>query len=494
MEKSEIVIIKAIEQLGSTENHSSLCEQLESLEKEKIESLLNIESNNELIKTDNEIRQIVSKAKNNAIISDNGEITELSKIVHTGNLYFVKSIGTADLKSLILFLNINCYLLADIKYFLQHNTFSSDDTKGIAEKIVELLSKISFDVKAQTEAPYHEKEMLKKYEIGIINNNIKSTYSLIEAIERGGRGCHFNFLIEHIVKALYILNFELFIKALENLSTPQSFIFCLQSFTREQLFPISEEKSLTNKWLNFELIRQTTRHEAVEDLNNQNVLLVKNCLLKLVPDTNFLKQSVLYFPKSRIFNNALAETLALNSNELQEDIINDCFEINKHIFYHEAKNIFKDSFKKSAPEDRYLKMLEQIHNKWETFYNQLSKSDEYQNELLLTDYCDFIVEYYYEKFDDSDIVDNMNNCFNDLQYIDSIWTKSQTQQITTFNLILTRLYLLTYTFKGKEMKNEDIDKSFSDFESNSIIINRFVGEKRGELIKIMKENIESTNR
>jgi len=41
MEKSEIVIIKAIEQLGSTENHSSLCEQLESLEKEKIESLLN---------------------------------------------------------------------------------------------------------------------------------------------------------------------------------------------------------------------------------------------------------------------------------------------------------------------------------------------------------------------------------------------------------------------------------------------------------------------
>ena len=494
MEKSEIVVIKAIEQIGSTEIHSSLRENLESLETEKIESLLNIESNNKLIKTDNEIRQIVSKAKNNAIISDNGEITELSTIVYTANLYFIKSVEDADLKSLILFLNINCYLLADIKYFLQHNDFSSNDTKGIAEKIIELLSKISFDIKAQSGALYHEKEMLKEYEDGIKNNNIKSTYSLIEAIERSGRGFHFNFLLEHIVKALYILNFELLIKALENLSSPKSFIFCLQSFTREQLFAISEEKSLTNKWFNFELIRQTTRHELEEDLNTQNVRLVKNCLLRLVSDTSFFKQSVLYFPKSRIFNNALAETLALNSNELLEDIIHDCFKISKHTFYHEAKNIFKDSFKKSAPEDRYLVMLEQIHNKWETFYNQLSNSDEYQNDLLLTDYYDFIVEYYYEKFDDSDIVANMNNCFNDLQYIDSIWTDSQTQQITTFNLLLTHLYLLTYTFKGKEMRNKDILKSFSDFESNNMLFNRFVGEKRDGLIKVMKENIESTNR
>ncbi|REE07805.1 hypothetical protein DFQ09_111135 [Winogradskyella pacifica] len=494
MEKSEIVVIKAIEQLGSTEIHSSLRENLESLETEKIESLLNIESNNKLIKTDNEIRKIVSKAKNNAIISDNGEITELSTIVQTANLYFVKSIEGVDLKSLILFLNINCYLLANIKYFLQHNDYSSNDTKGIAEKIIELLNKISFDIKAQSGVPYHEKEMLKEYEEGIKNNNIKNTYSLIEAIERGGKGFHFNFLLEHIVKALYILNFGLFIKALKNLSSPQSFIFCLQSFTREQLFAISEEKSLTNKWFNFELIRQTTRHELEENLNNQNVRLVKNCLLKLVSDTSFFKQSVLYFPKSKIFNNALAETLALNSNKLQEDIISDCFEISKHTFYHEAKNIFKDNFKKSATEDRYLEMLEQVHNKWETFYNKISNSDEYQDDLLLTDYCDFIVEYFYEKFDDSDIIDNMNNCFNDLQYIVSIWTESQTQQITTFNLLLTRLYLLTYAFKGKEMNNKEMLKSFSDFESNSILISRFIEDKRDALIKVMKENIESTNR
>ncbi len=492
MEKSEIVIIKAIKQLGLMDTHSSLCKQLEVLEKEKVKSLLNIEGNNELIKINNEIRKIVSKAKNNAINSDNGEITELSKIIYTENLYFVKSIRKADLKSLILFLNINSYLLADLKYFLEHNNFSSYDTKGIAEKIVELLSKLSFDIRAQSGVPYHEKEMLKKYENGIINNNIKDTYDLIETIERSGKEFHLNFIIEHLVKTLYILNYELFIRALNNLSTPQSFIFYLQSFTKQQLFPISEEKSLTNKWLNFELIRQITKQETVEDLNNQNILLVKNCLLKLVSNNSFFKQSILYFPKSLIFNNALAETLALNSNELLKNVINDCFKINKYTFYHKAKNSFKDSFKKSVPKNRYVEMLEQIYNKWETFYNQLRYSDEYQNDLLLTDYCDFIVEYYYEKFDNSDIVDNMNNCFNDLKYIDSIWTKSQMQQTTIFNLLLTRLYLLTYVFKEKNIKNKHIVKSFSDFESNNILINRFIGEKRYNLIQIMKENIEST--
>jgi hypothetical protein len=494
MEKSEIVVKEAIEQLGSIENHSSLVEHLMSFEDENIESLLNIECNNKLIKTDNEIRQIVSKAKNSATISGIDQNSELTKIVHTSNVYLVKSIKEADLKSLILFLNVNCYLLADIKCFLQFNGLTNKDTEGIAEKIVELLSKVSFEVKAQSGAPYHEIEMMKEYEDGVKNSNIKSTYSLIEAIERSGRGFHFNFLLENIVKALYILNFQFFLKAIGKLSKPQSFIFFLQSLTREHLYPISEEKSLTNKWLNFELIRQTTKHETEGDLNSENLQVVKKCLLKLMPHSAFFKQSIKYFRKSRIFNKALAEVLALNSNELLEEIVNDCFEINKNIFLHEARNDFMISFKNSVPEDRHLRMLELIFCKWDDFFNKLRHSDEYQNELLLTDYCDFIVEYYYMTLDENDIINEMNYCLNDLKYIDSIWSVSQTHQTTIFNLILTRLYLLTFTFRGREIINEQIIENFSDFESNSIMNKRFIEGKGDGLIKIMKENIESTNR
>ena len=354
-----------------------------------------------------------------------------------------------------------------------------------------MLQNINVEVQALPDVPYYEIEMMKKFQQGILDGNINNAYQFVEAIERGGRGFHFNFLLEHLVSFLYQLNYPHFLEHISKTDNLQKLIFHLQSFNIEQLICLSNEPLLTNKWLNFELIRQITEKEQKDKLEEIECVAVKNTLAKIsISDFDFLKQTIQYFRRSKLFNAALADLLISLSDSKVQDILSECFVIDQYTFNYESRKELLERFKNNASELQTNKILTFIYEKWQSYFNSLLNSEDfYLNDVLLTDFCDFIALYYISVATEDDVIKQMIVIFKNLIWIDSQWFTLKSKQLTTFHLFYSKLYLLSFAYREKHLNDTCIVTLFSKMKSDNILLCRYLNDKIMKSLSIIEENL-----
>ena len=482
-----------ITQALSIFKNSSVSEELntilQKLESRSIEEILNTEKIKEIRQIDNDIRSIVT----NVFLSNN--LNESAKLIFTEWNYLKRGIENADLKGILIFLSVNCYLHTDIKELLSEEELSEHITQSVADKISTLLQRCNVDIQALPDTPYHEKEMMSKFQQGLIDDDVKSVYDFIEAIERGGRGLHFNFMLEHLIAFLYQINYSCFLQTISKLNNPQSFVFYFQSFKIEKLICLSKENSLTNKWLNFELIRQIIEKEQKENFEENECVGIKNILERItLVDFKFLKQTISYFHRSKLFNASLGELLLTFSNCQIEEIFSDCFFIDKYTNNCEARNNLLERFENKSSEIQMKFMLTTIYEKWDSYYTSLFNVDDfYLNELLLTDFCEFIAMYYINNATEEDITLQMLSIIQQLNWIESEWFSSITKQQTVFHLLFSKFYLLSFSYKERHLKNNDIVDLFLELKQDNILAQRYFEEKMQNIIEKIGSNITPKN-
>lgn len=481
MEISEMMLTQALAKSDSTSIHIELNNILMKLESKTIEKILSTEGDEEIWSIDNEIRNIVTEIIHFNQNSESDKIDKVSQIIFSAKEYLHKGILNGDVKAILIFLSVNCYLHIELEKLLPTNELESSYTKTISEKLIQVLKSIKLSTQALPDAPYWEKEIMRESQKGFLENDIAKTYRFIEAVEHGGRGFHFNFLLESLLSFLFHLNYTCFLNALSHLQHPTDFVFYFQSFPKEDLLKIANDTLLSNKWLNFELIRQIIEKEHKETIDELEIEAVKNVLERIkLNDFNFLKQTATYFHRSRLFNAALGVFLISVNNAEMEEIISD-FSIDKYAFHIKTRDELLNHYAKPVSEDQLDLFLELIFNKWKHYFdNILMTEDFYQNSILLTDFANFVVHYHTRKTADNDLVSSMDNLIQKIKFIDSEWSTSKSQQLTKFYLYHSELYLLTYAYKNKKLYSSQMLSNYESIITNKIQLSRFLSTNEVE--------------
>lgn len=488
-----MILTQALAKSNSSSIHIELDDLLKKLESKTLEKILSAEEDEEIWSIDNEIRNILTDTIHYNQKSEGDKIDKVAQIIFSAKENLRKGISNGDVKAILIFLSVNCYLHIELEKLLSTNELESGYTKTISEKIIQVLKSIKLSTQALPNAPYWEKEIMSESQKGFLENDISETYRFIESVEHGGRGFHFNFLLESLLLFLFHLNYTCFLDALPHLQSPTDFVFYFQSFKKEDLLKVANESSLSNKWLNFELIRQIIEKEHKETIDELEIEAVKNVLDRIKLNSfNFLKQTAIYFHRSRLFNAALGILLTSVNNAQMEEIISD-FSIDKYAFHIETRDELLNHYAKTVSEVQLDLFLELIFNKWKRYFdNILTTEDFYQNSILLTDFANFVVYYHTRKTADNDLISSMENLIEKIKFIDSEWLTSSSQQLTKFHLYHSELYLLTYAYKYKKLNNPQMLMNYESIINNKVQRSRYASDETEQLFEIGKKNIDRT--
>lgn len=484
METPQMKLEKAWSMLPNSSINEGLNALLQKMESKTVEEIIRTEENDELRRIDCDIRKL-------CVSTTNQESEEIAELIFTGQSYLKRGIQDADLKSILIFLSVNSYLKLGIKKLLTEDELLDHSTQLLCDAITKLLQQINPDVKPLPDAPYYEIEMMKSFQQGISDNDINNTYQFVEAYERGGCGFHFNFLLEHLISFLYELNYSCFLSYISKIDNPINIIFNLQSFNIERLIRLSNESLLINTWLNFELIRQIIEKEQKDGFEEVECIAIKNILLKISDaDFNFLKQCIQYFHRSKLFNAALGESLVILSKANLQEILSDCFVINKGTSQYEARKELLEHFRENASNHQMDVLLETVYNKWDSYFNGLFNSDDfYLNDVLFTDFCDFVALYFIQIAHEVDITGQIPEILKQLIWIDSEWFPTESKQITIFYLLYSKLYLLSFAYREKQLRDAHITALFSRMQQDKILLSRYFKGDKMKSLHIMDENL-----
>lgn len=490
MEIPEMIFCKALQASHSSISHEVLNSHLQKLETKTIEEFLNREKDKDFVSIDNDIRQLVNESSCFTSNNEQEKIEIIAKIIYTSRSYLQKGLINSDVRSILIFLSVNCYLQIDIGKYLSNEELDEKATIQVAEKILKILMSINLTTHVPSDAPYHEKKLFNESTEGFANNNIDKTYRMIVAIERNGRGFHFNFLLEHLLYFLVSTNFTCFVKVLLSLGNPTDFVFYLQSFKMDDLLKIANENTLTNEWLNFEIIRQIIEKELKDRFEEPEINAIQNTLLRIRnKNFDFFKQTVIYFNRSSLFNASIGELLISFNNTDLKEIFTGCLSIDKSNSLLHQRGILWEHFAKNSSEEQQFFLLTAVFEKWKHFLeNIINSEDFYQNEILLTDYANYVVNYYTRITEESELILLILNLNQKIQFIDSEWTISESKQLTKFHLYLSQFYLLSYAYRNKKLNDTLILNSFAELKRNTILLHRYLKENTKHQFKIMDDN------
>lgn len=490
MEISHNLIKEAFKLKSNKSINSELKRELKKLENFTLEEILFGDKKNKILKIDSAIRAL----HNQLFIKPNEQFTfNLKKDINTLNEFLINGIENNDSKSLLIFLFANCYFMINPKDFLNQDIIKCLSKREISKSTFDLLSKIKFNTSSQNGTSRYELELVKNYIVGASELNITKVYNFVNAYERGGRGFHINYLLERICWFMFYLNYKFYIKLVNNFTKPLEFIFFFQSLNENELVKISSEKGILNNWASFELIRQILKRG--DDSNEIKIKLSDAICERLVQikqnNFEFLKQTISHFENKILFNSSLGKFLTTVTKIELEDIVTTSLLIDKYAFKNKAKNYLLNYYSENSTDKQLDTLLSLIYKKWESFYETLYFDKEfYSNSIVLTDYCEFIVEYFISLKTNNEIIEITNEQIENLLNIDSIWFKNQTNQITYFYLYISKLYLLSHAYKFKKLNDSTVELTFKKIKEDTIILSRFDRDNKLEsYFNVISDNI-----
>lgn len=422
--------------------------------------------------------------------SENEKIHRISSVISTITPYLTKAIENNDLKSLIIFLLVKRNEINVIE-LLENEKISEKDCYPILNKLADTFQTFKYEIFAPCDASYSDKKIFELIEDAFNNDNIDQFYSEFRSIEDGA-GLDY-YLIEKILEFIKSCDFSIFLKILSNTEGIFSIILFLQNLDEYDLIKVTNG-DLRNKWLNIELTRQILKKEK-ENFTEESYIAIKNVLGRIhEEDYEFFKKAVKYFNKSHpsnksnLFNASLGSLLASVPNSEIEEIFNECFVIDRYDFHLHQRTLLLNRFIDNVNENKLKFFLSLVFEKWDEFLKLSFESEEfYLSGLMLTDFCNFIIYYYKTILKDEEIINQIYTLFKSMEYIDSEWFISLTNQITKLSLYYSKIFLLSYVYYEKELNNTEIKKLFLDFKENEIIIHNLSRMDEEKFEKSLKE-------
>lgn len=442
---------------------SQMRECLKNLEQKEYDYIFNSVNNKEY----NKIEGFIIKISHSSEDYDSN-VKELSGLISLGVNYFKRSIEYDNFTFLLIFLIIKSSCEISFEEFIEYKKITREECYYWGEKVIKFLQECNIGFN------YEENEIKGHLNRGFNNENLNEIYDYIFSIEL--KQNRIIFLLKELIYLVTFIDFNKFISVYSKVDTPQKAILYLRVINEKNLLKIADESYLDNKWLNFELIRQIL--ECIGENNIKKEEKYEIVLIKMInnifsEDFNFFKQMVYYFRNYKMFNISLGSFLANCSKEELNKISKYCFKIDLFKNLYSQKKLILNSFHEKCDKDKYLFLITCVYHNWCNLLDESKKLDYVLIELILSDYYEFIKQYPCLIFRDDEILEKLTYFLLKIKYIESEWFSSQTILINNVYIYLSQIYMLSYAYNYKNLKNKEIEKLFWNFRKNKIIYQRY---------------------
>lgn len=370
--------------------------------------------------------------------------------------YFLRAMNKPNNIASVIALFINAYLPLkpeDWAEFLRKGDYTLEH---ISQTNAQFLASVQFDFNIPKDADYYEKKLLRNYRSALRDKKIEPVYRMIQAVSISSQGFARMPVITNLIRFQCRLNIAPVVAQSAVIQKPAHIVYFLDELGRSELSSWLKLALPDNDWLLFEAIRQLDKkiNKEVPEQGEIDSVCAGLCALWNV-DRSFFIQAISYLNRSVVTNKALGGLLADIPEVELETVLPFILKFEEHGSSRAIKKQLLDVFISAADREHKTVFFRVIGELWTTFAAaKWSDQNFYRNDLLLSDYDDFVIGYLNEQFSDADIYDQVVKSSGKLSRIDNEWFSSGTRQLTKFHFYLTDLYRLSMVVALRNLVNE----------------------------------------
>jgi hypothetical protein len=175
------------------------------------------------------------------------------------------------------------------------------------------------------------------------------------------------------------------------------------------------------------------------------------CLFRLSTiNKPFYFESITHFKYNENYCEALGIVLATQNKE-SIDVFVNLSEITMYDHRIEAYSQMLRNIENNSTLAQIEYICKKIFDKWESYLNVIEANKIFINNIVRSDYYNFVLYHYKTSIKSkNDLLNLVNNIISTLINLNSIWCENLSHQFTLFFTNLTKLYFLSVVWKSNE--------------------------------------------
>ena len=473
-------IINNLENFNHISSHDELDLIIEELSKFSFEDFIYIEyvGNRESLDIRELLRKLINKIDD--VFKENS-IEKKVAIIKSLVPIFQKGLDEINLSYFFIFLHANSRIDLPINELINKYDLN-DEFNEILINIFEILNNIKIHVADKALSMYFDKLNALNWEETLITSLRQIDFEKYNPLIKNNKFILPNHFYQ-IIDVLQKYNLELFEKLLtsDNVFSLVLIIKCM-SFNQINSFFINHDDIKEKTLLCF--LMKFLRSSS-EDIENYRDIVVEmsiqlyhlnktlfNGLMNIFMYDEFFNEvmGVMFCKLSKEDLNILIESIPLNDNvewiDVRTKMLNECSE---------------------CENSEYI--FELIYNKWDNhLLNSINKKNK-GLDILCTDFCNFIIAYYFHKYDDDKLLNSMKELFVKLKNLDSEWSYNILHHRNKFFVYYSKLFILSVIYEFNNGDDDEIRMCYNEFYEEYVLFKKFLSATQENFLNRFEENL-----
>lgn len=286
-----------------------------------------------------------------------------------------------------------------------------------------------------------------------------------------------------MIGVLQEYNLELFEKLLtsDNVFTLVLIIKCM-SFNQINLFFINHYKIKEKTLLCF--LMKFLR-ESSDDIENYYDMVVEMCICLYKLNKTLFNGLMDIFMYNEFFNDVLGAMFCKLSKE-DLNILIESIPLNDNVKLIDVRTkMLKECCE--CENSEYINEL--IYTKWNNhLLNSFNEKNKGLN-ILCTDFCNFIIAYYFHNYDNDKLLDSMKKLFVNLKNLDSEWSYNILHHRNKFFVYYSKLFTFSVIYEFNKLNDDEIKVHYNEFYEEYVLFKKFLDNKKENFLDRFEENL-----
>ena len=473
-------IINNLEDFNQVSSDNDLDLIIEDLSKFSFEDFIYIEyvGNSENLDVRELLRKLINKIddafKGNSIEKKVDIIKSLVSI-------FQKGLDEINLSYVFIFLHANSRIDLPIGE-LVNKQYLNKEFNEILIKIFEILNNIKIHVADEALSMYFDKLNALNWEETLITSLKEIDFEKYNPLIRNNK-----FILPiHFYQMIYVLkeyNLELFEKLLtsDNVFSLVLIIKCMP-FNQINLFFINHDEIKEKTLLCF--LMKFLRASS-DDIENYRDIVVEMCIRLYQLNKTLFNGLMDIFMYNEFFNEVMGAMFCkLSKGDF--NILIDSIPLNDNVEWIDVRTKMLNECSE-CENSEYI--FELIYKKWENYLlNSFNEKNKALN-ILCTDFCNFIIAYYFHKYDDDKLLDSMKELFVKLKNLDSEWSYNIIHHRNKFFVYYSKLFIFSVIYEFNKLNDDEIKVYYNEFYEEYVLFKKFLDNKKEHFLDRFEENL-----
>ena len=394
---------------------------------------------------------------------------------------FQKGLNEINLSYVFIFLHANSRIDLPIGE-LVNKQYLNKEFNEILIKIFEILNNIKIHVADEALSMYFDKLNALNWEETLITSLKEIDFEKYNPLIRNNK-----FILPiHFYQMIYVLkeyNLELFEKLLtsDNVFSLVLIIKCMP-FNQINLFFINHDEIKEKTLLCF--LMKFLRASS-DDIENYRDIVVEMCIRLYQLNKTLFNGLMDIFMYNEFFNEVMGAMFCkLSKGDF--NILIDSIPLNDNVEWIDVRTKMLNECSE-CENSEYI--FELIYKKWENYLlNSFNEKNKALN-ILCTDFCNFIIAYYFHKYDDDKLLDSMKELFVKLKNLDSEWSYNIIHHRNKFFVYYSKLFIFSVIYEFNKLNDDEIKVYYNEFYEEYVLFKKFLDNKKEHFLDRFEENL-----